>query len=257
MKRKHRVRPAASGRDQRSVTLWGRHAVTAAIANANRSIEVLYCTPASEAGIRALAGAAGRPEPLVLAARDLADRVPENAVHQGLVAVARPLAQPDPMDLIDGSAQVFVVLDQITDPQNAGAVLRSAAAFGAAGLIMQDRHSPPIDGIMAKAASGALEHVPVVLVTNLARTLDRMKRHGVWCIGLSGSAAAAFTDLGFDGPVALVLGAEGPGLRRLTQDRCDAMVRLPTNARFPTLNISNAAAIALYEFRRQTAPCTA
>ncbi len=242
------------------VVLWGRHAVRAALANPDREILSLHLAGGAEAADAEILAAlppqrrARLPGPVKLDGRDLAELVPSEAVHQGFVAVVRPLPGIGIEDLADridaGTHGVLVVLDQVTDPHNVGAVLRSAAAFGAAGVIMQSRHAPPADGVLAKAASGALERVPIAEVTNIARALDALKARGVWCVGLSGDSEFTIDRARLDGKIALVLGAEGPGLRRLTRERCDMIVRLPTIEDFGTLNISNAAAIALYEVRR-------
>lgn len=253
------VRPFA-GAGPGTVTLWGRHAVAAALGNPERDILAIHGTGKAESALEAITEDLSRarrsslPDPTILDVKDLGDKVPPDAVHQGLVAIARPLVSLGLEDLVErlmpAPEALLVVLDQVTDPHNVGAVLRSAAAFGAAGLIVQSRHAPPIDGVLAKAASGALEHVPIVEVTNIARALDTLKSSGFWCVGLSGDGETSINQARMDGKIALVLGAEGPGLRRLPRERCDVITRLPTEPDFATLNISNAAAIALYEVRR-------
>jgi 23S rRNA (guanosine2251-2'-O)-methyltransferase len=187
--------------------------------------------------------------PVTLAeAPDLGRLVPGDAPHQGVVIEVEPLegAWLDGLLNEDRERGVILVLDQVTDPHNLGAILRSAAAFGAIGVVTQDRHSPPESGVVAKAASGALERVPWVRVVNLARALEEIGEAGYWRIGLAGEADM---DLGQAlGPprVALVLGAEGAGMRPNTRDHCDAIARLPISAAVESLNVSNAAAVALY-----------
>jgi len=182
--------------------------------------------------------------------------LPDGAVHQGIAVLAAPL-EPVPLDdicdlvnrqpLSSDSRARIIVLDQVTDPHNIGAIVRTAAAFEASAVVVQDRHTPPVTGVLAKAASGGLEHCPIVRVTNLARALETLKRAGVWCIGLDSAAAQSVRDAKVAGPIALVLGAEGEGLRRLTRDNCDALARIPHSGPLASLNVSNAAAIALYE----------
>jgi 23S rRNA (guanosine2251-2'-O)-methyltransferase len=179
---------------------------------------------------------------------DLGRLVPSDAPHQGLVIEAEPLDEVWLDDLLQGAADraALLVLDQVTDPHNLGAILRSAAAFGAIGIVTQDRHSPPESGVVAKAASGALERVPWARVVNLARALEEIAEAGFWRIGLAGDAETALKDALGPQRVALVLGAEGAGLRPNTREHCDALARLPITDAVESLNVSNAAAIALY-----------
>lgn len=174
------------------------------------------------------------------------------AVHQGLAVQVAGLEQPELADLMDmAEAQesaCIVVLDQATDPRNIGAVMRSCAAFGAMGLVVQDRHAPEMSATMAKAASGAAERLPLVKVTNIARAIDDLKQKEFWAIGLDGSASDIIDDKIMKGRIALVLGAEGSGLRRLVSETCDRLVKIPISNNVESLNLSNAAAVALYSF---------
>jgi 23S rRNA (guanosine2251-2'-O)-methyltransferase len=181
-------------------------------------------------------------------ARDLERLVPQDAVHQGVVIEAEPLEEVWLDDLLANAPNraVLLVLDQVTDPHNVGAILRSAAAFGAIGIVTQDRHSPPESGVIAKAASGALERVPWARVVNLARALGDIGDAGFWRIGLAGDAETDLKDALGPPRVALVLGAEGAGLRPNTREHCDALARLPISDAVESLNVSNAAAVALY-----------
>jgi 23S rRNA (guanosine2251-2'-O)-methyltransferase len=179
----------------------------------------------------------------------------QDAVHQGLALEVEPLEAADLDDVLravramsPGAARaVIVVLDQVNDPQNVGAVLRAAAAFGACGVIVAAHGAPPVTGALAKAASGALELVPLIEEVNLARALDRLKEAGFWCCGLDERAPQLLAEFDLGPRVALVLGAEGTGVRRLVRERCDHLARVPTSAAMPSLNVSTAAAIALYD----------
>jgi 23S rRNA (guanosine2251-2'-O)-methyltransferase len=227
------------------VRLWGRHPVEAALKNPERQHSKLWATPE---GLESLDGElpAGFPVEHAQAA-DLARLVAKDAPHQGLVLECAALEDVflDEVALGD-PARPIVVLDQVTDPHNVGAILRSAAAFNAAAIITQDRHAPPESGVVAKSASGALEIVPWVRVVNLARALDELAEAGYWRIGLAGETEAVLADSMPTGPLAIVLGAEGEGLRPNIAGHCDALARLPISDAMESLNVSNAAAIALY-----------
>jgi 23S rRNA (guanosine2251-2'-O)-methyltransferase len=245
------VRPAAPPAGESGPWLWGRHAVLAALANPERKLLRLIATAETAAE---LAGTEHEARLQILPKEELQRLLPPGAVHQGLALMAKPLRQPVLEDLIDGLEDrkdvVLVALDQVTDPHNIGAIMRSAAGFGASGLMLPDRNAPEISGTLAKSASGAVEHLPLIRVINLNRSLDQLKAKGFWIVGLEGEAEKKLSELKLDGRVCLVLGAEGHGLRRLTRESCDLMARLPTGGPIASLNVSNAAAIALYEIAR-------
>lgn len=235
-----------SGRARQGhVRLWGRHAVEAALMNPARRHHKLWAT---REGIASLDGELPADFPLEYAeVADLGRLVARDAPHQGLVLECDPLDELHLADILDQEANgPLVVLDQVTDPHNLGAILRSAAAFGALAVVTQDRHAPPESGVVAKSASGALEIVPWVRVVNLARALEDMAEAGYWRLGLAGEAAMPLAEALPQGPVALVLGAEGEGMRQNIAAHCDALARLPINAAMESLNVSNAAAVALY-----------
>ncbi|MEO0464788.1 MAG: 23S rRNA (guanosine(2251)-2'-O)-methyltransferase RlmB [Pseudomonadota bacterium] len=227
------------------VRLWGRHPVEAALKNPERSHRKLWAT---REGIETLDGELPPDFPIEYAdVQDLARLVAKDAPHQGLVLECAPLDGPFLDEVAAGDpARPIVVLDQVTDPHNVGAILRSAAAFGAAAIVTQDRHAPPEGGVVAKSASGALETMPWVRVVNLARALDELAEAGYWRIGLAGDAEATLAESLSAGPLALVLGAEGDGLRHNIAQHCDTLARLPITSAIESLNVSNAAAISLY-----------
>ena len=229
--------------------MYGMHAVREALANPLRSCHRLYHTAKLQGPVPALARQRG-------VSVELADTghfarvLPAGSVHQG-VALQVDTLPPPPLESLEGRENAAVlVLDQVTDPHNVGAILRSAAAFGAAAVIAQNRHAPEESGALAKTASGALEHVPYLFVVNISRTLESLQNMGFWCVGLASEATEALHAMPPSPRVALVLGAEGAGLRPLVARHCDALARLPTVPQFPSLNVSNAAAVALYEMRR-------
>ena len=226
------------------VRLWGRHAVEAALKNPDRVHHKLWAT---REAIDMLDGELPQDFPLEYAdVSDLARLVAKDAPHQGLVLECAPLEDIHLDEVLEGDpTRPIVVLDQVTDPHNVGAIMRSAAAFGAAALVTQDRHAPPEGGVIGKAASGALEVLPWVRVVNLARALEQMAEAGYWRIGLTGAAEATLAEALPTGPVALVLGAEGEGMRQNIESHCAALAKLPIGD-IESLNVSNAGAIALY-----------
>lgn len=225
------------------VRLFGLHAAEAALANPRRRVLRVVATENAAQKLAPLLAKRGlTPEPA--SPKDLDRILGADAVHQGVVLDAEPLP-PFHLDDVDAGG-MLLVLDQVTDPQNVGAALRSAAAFGASGLVLTERHSPPLSGVLAKAASGALDLVPVILVKNLAQGLAALGERGFLRVGLAEEASMALEEAPLTRPLALVLGAEGKGLRHLTREHCDLLCRIATQSRLASLNVSNAAAIALH-----------
>jgi 23S rRNA (guanosine2251-2'-O)-methyltransferase len=237
--------PGATGArlDRNLALLYGFHSVREALRASRRKPVRLYATKDAADRLVAEIAASGVPVNLV-STRDLSVRLGAEAVHQGVLLEARPLEPGDVSDLAQ-SRGIVLVLDQVTDPHNFGAIVRTAAAFGVEALITTHRHSPLLSGVLAKAASGGLEHVALINVTNLARALDTLGDYGFLRIGLDSAAPASVESLAISAPLALVLGAEGRGLRRLTREKCDALARLNMPGPIKSLNVSNACAIAL------------
>ena len=233
-----RPRPAGE-----PVLLYGLHPVEAALLNPQRMVKRVLATENAARRLEAPLRQRGLSPEIVLP-RQLDRLVGPDAVHQGVVMEVAPLPVIGIEDLKPEG--ILVVLDQVTDPHNVGAVLRSAAAFGARALIMPARHSPPLTGVLAKSASGALDVVPVILVRNLAQALDMLGTRGVLRVGLAEEASDTLEDMALTLPLALVLGAEGKGLRQLTKETCDRLCRISTRGPLASLNVSNAAAIALH-----------
>jgi 23S rRNA (guanosine2251-2'-O)-methyltransferase len=230
--------PAADG----GIILYGWHTVKAALENPQRHIRRLLATEnaarrLAQAGLHAITPELVRPEAI-------AQRLTADAVHNGVLAEVDPLPSPELEDLAPSG--IVLLLDQITDPHNVGAIMRTAAAFGAAAIITTARHSPQASGVLAKSASGALEYVPLLTVQNLADGLERLRRSGFFLLGLDSTADAELGQTDWHLPVALVLGAEGKGLRQRTRQTCDAVARLQLPGKIQSLNVSNAAALALY-----------
>ncbi len=237
--------------------LYGFHAVRAAWLNPKRRIVEFYATKDGVAGLRpamenAKKAEIKRPEPIIMSKAELDSMLPKHAVHQGLVLDPHPLEEVFLSDVMIGSDDHtdVIILDQVTDPRNVGAVLRSAAVFGMKAVIVQKKYAPEITGTLAKAASGAVEHVPMVAVTNLARAMETLKDNSFWVVGMDERGEHTLMEANY-GKIALVLGAEGDGLRRLTAEKCDMLVKLPTKGPLSSLNVSTAAAIGMYEISRR------
>jgi 23S rRNA (guanosine2251-2'-O)-methyltransferase len=230
--------------------LFGIHATLAALGNPQRRCHRLVVTTQARQHL-----GDQHHEAEVMERHDIDRLLPPGAVHQGIAVLVEPLTEVAIEDVCRDAAAddgtVVVILDQATDPHNIGAVLRSAAAFGAAAVIVPRRHAPDVTAVLAKAASGALEKVPLVRVTNLIRAMGELKEAGLWCVGLDAGAPDTLAGAALSGRVALVLGSEGAGLRRLTRETCDRLVRVPLTDAVESLNVSVAAAIALYELARE------
>lgn len=230
--------------------VWGRHPVLAALANpARKGMGRLLATPDRAAELER-DGLANGHKIETIEPQALDRMLPPGAVHQGFAFKVQPLEGVALDDIADPATGVIVMLDQLTDPQNVGAIFRSALAFGARGIIVQDRHSPALAGALAKASAGATERLPCARVTNLSRALERLADLGWRAVGLDGSAEQTL-EQALDGqPTVLVMGSEGDGIRRLVAEHCDAMAKIGMPGGFESLNVSNATAIALYEATR-------
>ena len=230
--------------------LWGWHSVVAALANPARARgKRLLATQerATELGERLDRDFAVE----ILASADIGRALPPGAVHQGL-ALRTPLIEPLDLDELASPAHgVLLMLDQVTDPQNVGAIFRSAAAFGARGVILQERHAPALSGVLAKAAAGAVDQIPHARQTNLSRALERLEELGWRAVGLDGESDIELSDALDGRPTVLVMGSEGEGLRRLVREHCDVLAKIPMPGGFESLNVSAAAAVALYEASRR------
>ncbi|MEZ5892100.1 MAG: RNA methyltransferase [Parvularculaceae bacterium] len=244
--------PARPIKSEGGVWIYGRHAVAAALANPTRKVKRAVATKNAADWLKEAGASDAALARLEDYRPDAIDRIlPEGAVHQGLAVLTEELPRARLKDVCAPAEQgrPVLVLDQITDPQNIGALFRAAAAFNARAVIVQERRTPPLAGALAKAAAGAIEILPCVDVVNIARALEALKNLGYHCGGLAGEGAADIADLP-NAPLALVMGAEGAGLRQLVAATCDALYRIPISREVESLNVSTAAAIALYEARR-------
>jgi len=259
-KRHERPEPVVRGEEKPrdGVLLWGLHAARAAYLNPKRRCFRIWMSETGQTAFAATLAEAQenllkRPDAKRVDRSELDRLTPPGSVHQGIVIEVAPLHEPPLHEVIAGDhpPDLLLMLDQVTDPHNVGAILRSAAAFGAGAVIMTERNAPVMTGVQAKSASGATEHVPQIHVVNLARALDELQQAGYWCVGLAEEGEKNLGELDLSGRTVLVLGAEGDGLRQLTRKKCNELARLPTGGPIGSLNVSNAAAIALYEVRRQ------
>jgi 23S rRNA (guanosine2251-2'-O)-methyltransferase len=221
--------------------LYGWHSVKAALENPRRRIRRLLTTENASKRLEE-AGLTKRISPEVVRPQAIDRLLPPDAVHQGLYAEADPLPAPEPGEIEPG---LVLVLDQITDPHNFGAIVRSAAAFAVTAIVTTARHSPEATGVLAKSASGGLEHVPIVLVQNLARAMNELRTRGFLLVGLAEEGETDLADAALRTPLALVIGAEGKGLRQLTRETCDLLARIELPGAVKSLNVSNATALAL------------
>ncbi|NNL89793.1 MAG: 23S rRNA (guanosine(2251)-2'-O)-methyltransferase RlmB [Marinicaulis sp.] len=251
---KRREGSGRTGHDDAPLWIYGRHAVAAVLKNPKRRV---IRAMATKNGLDWLGG-----QNVPSAVIDLIDdakpdqldaTLPAGAVHQGVAALTHDLPRARLKEICaePGASSCVIVLDQITDPQNIGAIFRSAAAFGASAIIAQDRRTPPLSGALAKAAVGAVETIPCIRVVNVARALEALRDQGFFCAGLTGDADALINDIPNGKPLAIVVGAEGAGLRRLVGATCDGLFKIPINSDIESLNVSTATAIALYSARQK------
>ncbi len=235
-------KPGAPATDDGLHLLYGIHSVTEALKNPARKFKRLLAT--ENGALRLNEDGLLKIEPVIVKAEEISKRLTEDAVHQGVLLEAEPL-KPISLDKIPMDA-VVLALDQVTDPHNVGAILRSCAAFNVAALLITERHSPEVTGVLAKAASGALEHVPFASVRNLSDALETLKSRGFTCLGLDSEAEESIGKSDMQRPIVIVMGAEGRGLRQKTRSTCTKLARLDMPGAIKSLNVSNAAAIALY-----------
>ncbi len=242
-------------------SLYGFHAVAQAFLNAERKVQTLYLTDQAKNGFEKIIKEAQdkgleRSPFVTIDKKELENMLPQGAVHQGIALVCSALEEVGVQDLLiqaqSRQRSLLLMLDQVTDPHNVGAIMRSACAFGAHAMIMQRKHAPDLGGVLAKTACGAVEHLPVAYETNLSRTLEELKSQGYFVYGLDERGEIDIGQANIPIRAVLVLGAEGPGLRRLVKAHCDELLCLPMRGVMPSINVSNAAAVALYAIAKQS-----
>lgn len=237
-----------------SLILYGRHPVTAALNNEKRNITKILCTADTADELKPLAEKRGMP--LTIVDRKEIERVlPQDTVHQSMAVYCSELPEyslEEICTMADAHEKCHIlVLDQVTDPQNIGAIIRSCVAFNALALVVQDKNAPTETGAMAKASAGMLEHLPICRVTNLSRAIQQLKDGGFWTIGMDGYAKTTLGEMSKAGKTAIIMGSEGKGMRRLVEESCDLTIRLPISEKVESLNVSTAAAIVLYEMNKE------
>lgn len=238
------------------VLLYGKHATISAIANPRRKINKILCTADNFAQVREVCRKNQREEGLIEISerRDIEKMLPPQAVHQGMAVLCSKLEDFSLEEICDAlqdkTKATVMILDQVTDPQNVGTIIRSCVAFGCDALIMQDRNSPQETGAVAKAAVGMMEFLPIVRVTNLSRAIEKLKNCGFWVVGMDGYATQYIDSLDKNSKLAIVMGSEGKGMRRLVEETCDIAVKIPMSEKVESLNVATAASIILYELYR-------
>lgn len=243
-----------------SPTIYGFHAAREAWLNEERTIHALYLTEQAQRGFESTMHESHkkglqRPTHTLIDKQKLEKMLPRGAVHQGIALSCSPAEEYDVQDLIirtnNKDRTVLAILDQVTDPHNVGAILRSASAFGLDGVIMQKKHAPTLDGVLAKTACGAVDHIPVAQATNLNRTVKMLQDDGFYVIGLDEHSEKQVGDIREHNKLVIILGSEGEGIRRLIKESCDELARLPTQGTIASLNVSNAAAVSFYALTNQ------
>ncbi len=251
MKKFHKQNTTTQDNKNQQLIIYGRHAVLSALKNPKRRIQKLLITAENKSEIEAISPSLPFS---IIDKKDFNKILPEDAVHQGFALYCARLASYDIADLIemakDKKRCCILILDQVTDPQNIGAIIRSCAAFDTLGLVVQDKNSPLESGAMDKAAAGTIEFVPIARVTNLSRAIETLKENGFWVMGMDGYADTTIDKINKDGKIAIVMGSEGKGMRRLVQENCDSSIKLPISSNVESLNVSTAAAITLYELSK-------
>lgn len=252
MKKFHKQNTTTPDNKNQPLIIYGRHAVLSALSNPKRKIQKLLITAENRTEIEKLSSSVPFS---IVDKKDFNKILPEDAVHQGFALYCNRLENYDIADLIemaeDKKRCCILILDQVTDPQNIGAIIRSCAAFDTLGLVVQDKNSPLESGAMDKAAAGTIEFVPIARVTNLSRAIETLKENGFWVMGMDGYADTTIDKINKDGKIAIVMGSEGKGMRRLVQENCDSSVKLPISSNVESLNVSTAAAITLYELSKE------
>ncbi len=253
---KNKYSPLRSSANNHSCILYGRHPVISAIANQQRLINTIFCTKENCEELKKTCLQAQRDTNIIkiIDKKEIEQLLPRDSVHQGFAAKVQPLPEYSIEEICDLAQNQndchILILDQVTDPQNIGAIIRSCVAFNTLALIVQDKNSPAESGTMAKASAGMIEYLPICRVTNLSRAIEQLKQVGFWTIGMDGYATSTIGEIKKGGKNAIIMGSEGKGMRRLVEESCDITVRLPISPKVESLNVSTAAAIVLYEISK-------